>query len=103
LLWQQAGSQISLELQGQWRAEIFKDEDKRLFPEELEALEKRLSTEHPVFGDRFNELTLIGLEADRKAFYAALQDALCTDEEIEAWQQGQAFSDPWPTSLRKAN
>ena len=103
LLWQQAGSQISLELQGQWRAEIFKDEDKRLFPEELEALERRLSTEHPVFGDRFNELTLIGLEADRKAFYTALQDALCTDEEIEAWQQGQAFSDPWPTSLRKAN
>ncbi|MEM9782970.1 MAG: GTP-binding protein, partial [Pseudomonadota bacterium] len=101
LLWQQSGSQIALELTGLWRAEIADRPDRSLLTEEVEQLQARFKGQHPVFGDRHNELTLIGLEAAREAFYAALQDALCTDEEIAAWQRGARFSDPWPQSIRR--
>ncbi len=100
LLWQQAGSHISLELKGQWRAEVVKNLHGSLLPEEVQELERRLAERHPVYGDRCNELTLIGLERDRQAFLAALEHALCTEEEIEAWQEGHEFFDPWPTQLR---
>ena len=99
LLWQQSGSQIALELKGQWRAEIVKD--KTLLPEETEHLKAQLETKHPVFGDRHNELTFIGLKADLEGFASALNDALCTDEEVKAWQEGEEFTDPWPKSIRR--
>ena len=96
-LWQQSGSQISLELKGLWRAEIVKNQGGKLLPEELDHLNKSLENKHPEFGDRHNEITVIGLERDRIAFLAALQNALCTSEEIEAWKKGNEFFDPWPT------
>lgn len=101
LLWQQSGSQIALELTGLWKAEIAHNRDGKLLDEEVELIEEKLKTEHPIFGDRHNELTLIGLTAARDAFASALEDALCTDDEIEAWQRGEEFSDPWPRSLRR--
>lgn len=101
LLWQQSGSQIALELTGSWLAEVVKDRDGKLLPEEVELLEKKLEAEDPIFGDRHNELTLIGLKSARESFYTALKEALCTDEEIIAWQNGASFTDPWPTSLKK--
>jgi hypothetical protein len=72
-----------------------------LLPEEVEHLKGKLEKEHPVFGDRHNELTLIGLETAREAFYAALEGALCADEEVAAWQRGEEFPDPWPKSIRR--
>jgi len=102
LLWQQAGSHISLELKGQWRAEVVKNLEGSLLPEEIEELQKRLQNRHPLFGDRCNELTLIGLERDRVAFLTALEEALCTEEEVEEWLAGGSFEDPWPTTLRRS-
>lgn len=101
LLWQQSGSQITLELTGFWRAEIAHNRDGKLTSEEVEQLKEKLKSEHPIFGDRHNELTLIGLKAASASFYSALEDALCTDEEIAAWQKGESFPDPWPTSIRR--
>jgi len=101
LLWQQSGSQIALELTGVWRAEAALNKDGRLFPEEIEDLKRKLEKAHPTFGDRHNELTLIGLKTARDTFYSALQNALCTDEEIKAWQNGETFSDPWPKSIKR--
>ena len=100
LLWQQSGSQIDLELTGIWRAEAVHNRYGKLTREETELVRRRLEAMHPVFGDRRNELTLIGLPAARDAFADALRDALCTDDEIAAWQRGETFSDPWPTSVR---
>lgn len=101
LLWQQSGSQISLELTGTWRAEIARNPGGHLLPEEIELLKSRVESAHPLFGDRLNELTLIGLPAAREKFLSALQDALCTEEEIAAWQRGDVFSDPWPQTFRR--
>jgi G3E family GTPase len=101
LLWQQSGSQIALELTGLWRAELAHNRDGKLLPEEIEHLNAMLKTKHPLFGDRHNELTLIGLKADRESFGSSLRDAFCTDDEIRAWQRGETFADPWPNSLRQ--
>ena len=100
LLWQQSGSQIALELTGLWRAEIVQDPEGKLLPEEIEHLKAQLESKHPVFGDRHNELTFIGLKADLDSFASALKEALCSDEEIMAWQEGETFTDPWPKSIR---
>ena len=72
-------------------------------PEEVDQLKKRLEKGHPIFGDRHNELTIIGAEADRNGFQLALEDALCTEEEISAWQNGASFPDPWPKTMRNSN
>jgi G3E family GTPase len=100
LLWQQSGSQISLELTGHWRAEIARNIDGKLLPEERELLQEQMKQQDPVFGDRHIELTLIGLPSARDAFAAALRNALCTDAEVAAWQRGESFLDPWPQSLK---
>ncbi|MEL6615312.1 MAG: GTP-binding protein [Bacteroidota bacterium] len=101
LLWQQSGSQVALEISGVWRAEVARNRGGTLLPEEVEYLRDRLKTEHPVFGDRHNELTLIGLKDARERFASALEAALCTDQEVRAWQNGEGFADPWPTTVRQ--
>ena len=40
-------------------------QDGSLTANEVERLNAQLKTKYPVFGDRHNELTLIGLKADR--------------------------------------
>jgi len=101
LLWQQSGSQVALEMTGIWRAEIAANREGRLLPEELEILAERLRDAHPVFGDRHQELSLIGLRQAREDFEKALHGALCTDDEVEAWLRGEEFPDPWPRTMRR--
>jgi G3E family GTPase len=101
LLWQQAGSQLSLELHGLWKAELVHNREGKLLPEEVTALRRQLAGSPPLFGDRYHEITVIGLERERAAFTGGLRQCLCTDEEIAAWQQGAAFADPWPAKLRR--
>jgi G3E family GTPase len=101
LLWQQSGSQISLELTGLWRAELAANRDGKLLPEEVIALRRQLEKQHPIFGDRHTELTLIGMAAARDSFASALRQAFCTAEEIDAWRYGSDFADPWPSVLRR--
>ncbi|MEL6441613.1 MAG: GTP-binding protein [Cyanobacteria bacterium J06621_8] len=101
LLWEQSGSQIALEIKGFWRAEIAQNRDGKLVPEEVELLKAKLKNQHPIFGDRHNELTFIGLKTALESFSSALEDALCTDKEIAAWQNGETFPDPWPKSIRQ--
>jgi G3E family GTPase len=103
LLWQQSGSQITLELTGFWRAEMLHNRDGKLLAEEVVHLKTMLEKEHPVFGDRHVEITLIGLKPAREAFAAALEVAFCTEDEIAVWQSGASFPDPWPTGLRRVD
>ncbi len=100
LLWEQSGSQITLEIRGFWRSEIALNREGKLFADEAEQMRAELKNEHPIFGDRHNELTFIGLKTAIESFSSALEDALCTDEEITAWQNGETFPDPWPQSIR---
>ena len=74
LLWQQSASQIVLEIRGSWRAEAAENRDGELLPEEVEFLKSKLASEHPIFGDRHNELTLIF----QNEFSALLDDKFCS-------------------------
>ncbi len=77
------------------------DLDGRLLPDERAALQARLATAHPIFGDRACELTIIGAAHDRAVFLEELRACFCTEEEIAAWQRGESFSDRWPKTFRK--
>lgn len=101
LLWQQSGSQIGLEVRGFWKAAALETPEGGLWPEEVAKLRKGIEGFDPVFGDRRNELTLIGEPAACAAFRDALEAALCTEAEVAAWSAGEAFEDPWPTTLRR--
>ena len=99
LLWNQAAGGIDLELLAYWKAAVVKDPLSTLLPEEKDALKQQLEAAHPRFGDRLNELTIIGTLVDRRRFVLELQDCFCTEEEIRHWEQGGRFSDPWPLQL----
>lgn len=98
LLLNQAGGALGLELLGTWRAALL--DHGNLLPDERTALARQLRGSHPRFGDRINELTLIGAEPDRSQFLAHLTGCLCTEEEIQQWEAGAAWEDPWPRRLR---
>lgn len=101
LLWNQSAGSIELELLAYWKAALVDDPEKRLLPEEIQLLRGQLRGTHPVFGDRLNELTLIGPAPERAAFAEGLRACLCTESEVARWQSGDAFEDPWPRTLRR--
>lgn len=100
LLWNQAAGGIDLELLAYWKAALLKDPLGKLQPEEKDALARQLKDAHPLFGDRLNELTLIGTQSAREPFYQRLQSCLCTPSEITQWQCGHRFEDPWPKNIK---
>ena len=100
LLWQQSGSQISFELTSVWTAEAVLNRYGKLLPNEVEQLKKQLATKHPVFGDRYNTITIIGMPDACTIFANALKSALCTETEIIDWKNGKIFEDPWPKSIK---
>ena len=70
------------------------------FSEEIAHLEQQLSALDPRFGDRLNEITVIGTQRHREYFVGQLQTCFCTEAEIQHWQQGGRFQDPWPQALK---
>ena len=98
LLWNQAAAGISLELIGYWRAGVLEDENQNLDEAEIEGLKEWLEKEPGRFGDRRCQLTIIGDETQVDWFADALKQCFLTDNEIEHWQAGGDFPDPWPDS-----
>jgi G3E family GTPase len=101
LLWNQSGGSIELELLAYWKAALVSNPEGRLLPEEITLLREQLKDTDPVFGDRMTELTVIGTAADRTIFVRGLHACFCTEEEVEQWQAGATFTDPWPSTLRR--
>ncbi|MEM6364025.1 MAG: GTP-binding protein [Planctomycetota bacterium] len=99
LLWNQAAGGIDLELVGHWRIGILEDEDNGLDDVELEGLRQRLATETGRFGDRRCHLTVIGDKSQIDRFTDLLNQCFLTSDEIDHWQSGGTFDDPWPTEL----
>ena len=101
LLWNQAAGSISLELIGSWRSGIVEDEDHGLSEMEIRLLLEQLAKESGRFGDRHCELTVIGDKKQVRQFTDKLQLCFLTDKEIELWENGHKFEDPWPNNLVK--
>lgn len=95
LLWSQAGGSLRAEVYGKWWASI--PELKRLkspaYLENYEFLQKKWDAR---WGDRLNELVIIAQDLDREKIESELKKCLCTDEEVEANENGIAIKDNWP-------
>ncbi|QCR21610.1 GTP-binding protein [Pontibacter sp. SGAir0037] len=96
LNWSQAGGSLRAESAGVWWASMPFAERMQYesYLEHRQAIESRWSKE---FGDRQNELVIIGQELDEAEIRQELESCLCTKPEIAAMQQGLfPQQDEWP-------
>ena len=101
LLWNQAAGGISLELIGSWRSGILEDNNHGLSEMEIKLLEEKLEKESGRFGDRHCDLTVIGDKTQVDSFTNSLKSCFLNDEEIQLWENGHEFKDPWPKNIVK--
>ncbi|ANQ49471.1 cobalamin biosynthesis protein CobW [Flammeovirga sp. MY04] len=99
LVWNQAAGGISLEIIGSWRSGILEDEDNGLVEEEITFLKEMVAKDPGRFGDRQCDLTVIGDASQVDRFTDALKSCFLTEEEIELYQNGFEFEDPWPKNI----
>lgn len=93
LSWGQAGGSLRAESAGSWWAAIERPELHPAFRENRELI---LSRWDQRFQDRVNELVFIGQDMDEPRIKQELEACLCTETEINQWQHGSQFADPWP-------
>nr|WP_258049068.1 GTP-binding protein [Hymenobacter sp. NBH84] len=93
LNWGQAGGSLRAESAGSWWAAVPNPEQHPVFQENRDVILQRWS---PQFQDRLNELVFIGQDMPEAQIRQELEGCLCTPEEVQRWQRGGAFQDPWP-------
>ena len=95
LSWGQAGSSLRADSAGVWWCS--KPYEQRMQYESYVENQDHIEAGwNKMFGDRKNELVIIGQELDIKKITQELKDCLCTPQEIMAWQDGAHFEDNWP-------
>lgn len=52
-----------------------------------------------VFGDRKNELVIIGQNLEPDQITSELEECLCNSEEIDTWRKNGQFTDSWPIHM----
>jgi G3E family GTPase len=95
LSWSQAGGSLKADSAGVWWASMpFGERIKRAsFVDNQKMIESRWDKE---FGDRLNELVIIGQDMDEAHIRKELEQCLCTVGEIEKMWAGKYLSDEWP-------
>jgi len=93
--WSQAGGSLRADPAGVWWCSMPFSERITFnsFVDSQKQIEERWDKQ---FGDRINELVLIGQDMDREQITNDLQDCLCTEEEIMQWKAGFVFEDHFP-------
>lgn len=92
-IWSQAGATCSLEPGGRWWVTVPQED----WPEERDACDTILSDFDPTWGDRRQELVLIGIDMDEAALRANLDRCLLTDKEMSRGPSGwKRLKDPLP-------
>jgi G3E family GTPase len=93
--WSQAGGSLRAESAGVWWVSMSFNERTRYsaFIENQKQIESKWDKR---FGDRLNELVIIGQDLDKELIYAELDKCLCTEEEIKQMELGVKFIDPFP-------
>jgi G3E family GTPase len=95
LNWGQAGGSLRAEPAGSWWASL-PERERRYYPAWTENQVTIQSRWDAQFGDRINELVLIGQDLDREQITLELTECLCTPPEIRAMEMGTPFRDPFP-------
>ncbi|NBC81854.1 MAG: GTP-binding protein [Bacteroidetes bacterium] len=94
--WSQAGGSVRADKAGVWWASLTPEERDRhpVFQQNKEYLTSKLSDR---FGDRQNEIVIIGRDMDENAIRQELEACLCTENEMNAMLQSKhEFLDEWP-------
>ncbi|GGF38161.1 GTP-binding protein [Echinicola rosea] len=94
LLWNQAGKSVQAEPYGKWWASIPQAEWQN-HPYYSEIKKSLHNNWHPDFGDRTNELVIIGTVLDQNQIEHELQTCLCSYEEALRLDPA-SFEDPFP-------
>jgi G3E family GTPase len=95
ILWSQAGGSLRAELHGRWWIAV-PNSEKANNPEYYEMQEAIAEKWDPKWGDRMNELVIIGQEMDKEQIARELQECLITEQEEINIEAGYAYSDKWP-------
>lgn len=100
LLWNQAAAGIELEYLGYWKAGVLGHRESRITDEERRLLAEQVAAVDRRFGDRRCRITLLGEPDAVRGFGRVIEQCLCTETEIEAWERGDLaeLRDPWPSS-----
>jgi G3E family GTPase len=95
LNWSQAGGNLFIEKPGVWRASIAYGERGRYasFLDHQKEIEARWSKQ---WGDRYNELVVIGQDLYKETVALELNACLCTDEEADRIMKGEFVKDRFP-------
>ena len=95
LNWSQAGGSLRAESAGVWWASMPFDErvNYASFVNNQKSIESRWSER---FGDRQNELVIIGQDLDKTLITNKLNACICTDSEIRMMENKAYFKDPFP-------
>jgi G3E family GTPase len=95
LLWSQAGGSVRAETYGRWWASVPMRERARseAYMQNQEHIQGKW---HRSWGDRLNEIVIIGTHLERQQIEDDLYRCLCNEEEIAYYQSGGKFSDTWP-------
>lgn len=95
LNWSQAGGSLRAESAGVWWASMtFRERSQYAsFLNNQQQIESRWDKR---FGDRQNELVIIGQDLNEEIIYSELENCLCTEEEILRMEAGGSFKDPFP-------
>ena len=95
ILWSQAGGSLKAEIYGRWWASVPMSQ-RAQSPAYIENQEYIQSKWDKKWGDRMNELVLIGQDMDKEKITADLDKCLVTDFEIVGMESGNIFQDDWP-------
>lgn len=95
LSWSQAGGSLRADSAGVWWASLpFSERIKRAsFLDNQNLIEEKWDKE---FGDRLNELVIIGQDMNEKEIREDLEACLCTPEEVKWMRDKKYIEDAWP-------
>jgi len=95
ILWSQAGGSSKAEIYGKWWASV-PERERRRRPDFMADRETIMKKWHPQWGDRLNELVIIGTQLDQVLVKAAVESCLLDEIERMKYEAGEVFADPWP-------
>ncbi len=95
LLWSQAGGSLKADLFGNWWA-AYSEKERLRNPEYLQNRDLIMEKWDSQFGDRMNELVLIGQDMEKEALIEELTACLVSEKEMNNFSLTKQLKDEWP-------